>query len=282
MDQKIISGKELSQIMNSSIKEEIKSLLNNNKRLPKLIVLQVGQNDASKIYVRNKLRACEKVGMLCEHINLEETISESELLNKIDEFNIDSSVDGIIVQLPLPKHIDDNKVIDKISVDKDADGFSPNVLGNLMINKTDIYPATPMGIVKLLKWKDVNLVGKEVVIIGRSNIVGKPLANMLINESCTVTICNTKTPDVKFHTKRADIVIAAAGVAKLVNADYIKDGAIIIDVGANRVNGEYCGDVDFEDVINKVSLITPVPGGVGPMTIACLIKNVFTLYKMHI
>lgn len=278
MNKKIINGKELSILLNSSLKNSINDLLAQNKRNPKLVIIQIGDNKASNIYIRNKLKSCSDVGIISEHLKFDSTISEVELINEIIKLNHDKTTDGIIVQLPLPDHIDDKKVNGAISINKDADGFSPHILGNLMINNTNISPATPMGILKLLEWKKINLSGKDVVIIGRSNIVGKPLANMLINESCTVTICNTKTKNIFEKTKTADILIVAAGVAKLIKKEHIKDGVIIIDVGTNKLDGKYCGDVDFDDVIDKVSLITPVPGGVGPMTISCLLQNTYNLY----
>ncbi|WP_338985339.1 bifunctional 5,10-methylenetetrahydrofolate dehydrogenase/5,10-methenyltetrahydrofolate cyclohydrolase [Spiroplasma endosymbiont of Diplazon laetatorius] len=273
----IIDGKQYAQDLNTSLKNSIEQL--EGKRKPKLVIIQVGDNPASNKYIKNKLNACNKVGIIGELIKFEEDIKQNNLKEEIIKINSDQSVDGIIVQLPLPKNIDEKEITDLISPNKDADGFSPVTLGNVMLNNSNIYPATPFGIVKLLDWKEVNLVGANVVIVGRSNIVGKPLANMLINRSATVTICNTKTKNISDICSKADILVSAAGVANLITKDFVNPNMTVIDVGANFVDGKYCGDVKFDEVSNIVKFITPVPGGVGPMTIACLLENTFNLYK---
>ncbi|AUM62398.1 bifunctional 5,10-methylenetetrahydrofolate dehydrogenase/5,10-methenyltetrahydrofolate cyclohydrolase [Spiroplasma monobiae] len=274
---KIIDGKQFAQELNTNLKISINQL--EGKRKPKLVILQVGDNPASNKYIKNKLNACAKVGIIGELKKFEEEISQKKLENEIIKIIDDNEVDGIIVQLPLPKHIEEQLIIDLIPAGKDADGFNPQTLGNVMLNNSKIFPATPYGILKLLEWKKIDLIGANVVIVGRSNIVGKPLANMLINKSATVTICNTKTKNLKDICKEADILISAAGVANLITKEFVNNNMTIIDVGANFVDGKYCGDVDFDNVLEEVKHITPVPGGVGPMTIACLLQNTFTLYK---
>ncbi|ALD66058.1 bifunctional 5,10-methylenetetrahydrofolate dehydrogenase/5,10-methenyltetrahydrofolate cyclohydrolase [Spiroplasma cantharicola] len=274
---KIIDGKYYAQELNTSLKNSIEQL--NKKRRPKLVIIQIGNNFASNKYIKNKLKACENVGIIGELKKYSEDIKQSELVKQIEILNSDLTIDGIIVQLPLPSHINEKEITDIVSPSKDADGFSPITLGNVMLNKSNIYPATPFGIVKLLDWKKINLIGENVVIIGRSNIVGKPLANMLINRSATVTICNTKTKNLKDICKKADILISAAGSPNLVTKDFVNNNMTVIDVGANFKDGKYCGDVKFEEVLKIVKYITPVPGGVGPMTIACLLENTFNLYK---
>ncbi|AHI52528.1 bifunctional 5,10-methylenetetrahydrofolate dehydrogenase/5,10-methenyltetrahydrofolate cyclohydrolase [Spiroplasma culicicola] len=277
---KLIDGKELSNNLLTNLKHSIEQI--QQKRLPKIVIIQVGDNQASNKYIKHKLKSCEKIGMLNEHLKLDDRISQSDLLKVIDELNKNQLVDGIIVQLPLPNHIDTQIVNETIAQNKDADGFSPKTLGNVMLNNSTIFPATPLGIVKLLEWKNINLIGANVVIIGRSNIVGKPLANMLINKSATVTICNTKTKNLAQIASNADILVSAAGFANLITKDFVNPNSVVIDVGANFVEGKYCGDVNFQEVEPVVKLITPVPGGVGPMTIACLLENVWNLYKKNI
>lgn len=275
----IINGKELSNILLDNIKKEVSSL---GEHKPKLVIIQVGDNLASSKYIKHKLKACAYTGIIGEHIKIDENITQQELINKINQLNNDAEIDGIIVQLPLPNHIDSQIINETISANKDVDGFSPLTLGKVLLNTSKIFPATPLGILKLLEWKNINLVGANVVIIGRSNIVGKPLANMLINKSATVTICNTKTKNLAAIAKKATILISAAGSAKLITKEYVNKKTILIDVGANFIDGGYCGDVDFEEVSPIVKLITPVPGGVGPMTIACLLENTLNLYKQKI
>ncbi|QHX36391.1 bifunctional 5,10-methylenetetrahydrofolate dehydrogenase/5,10-methenyltetrahydrofolate cyclohydrolase [Spiroplasma sp. BIUS-1] len=274
---KIIDGKQYAQELNTNLKNSIEQL--EGKRKPKLVIVQVGDNLASNKYIKNKLNACSKVGIIGELKKFDQDINKEELKKEISALTNDSNIDGIIVQLPLPNSINEKEIIDLIPANKDADGFNPQTIGNVMLNNSNIYPATPFGIVKLLDWKEINLVGANVVIVGRSNIVGKPLANMLINRSATVTVCNTKTRNLKDICKNADILISAAGSANLITKEFVNKEMTIIDVGANFVEGKYCGDVDFENVKDEVKYITPVPGGVGPMTIACLLQNTFTLYK---
>ncbi|AOG60108.1 methylenetetrahydrofolate dehydrogenase/methylenetetrahydrofolate cyclohydrolase [Spiroplasma helicoides] len=272
----IISGKELSNIILDGLKNKISKI--KEKRLPKIAIVQVGDNSASNKYIKHKIKGANNIGMLNEYIKLKEDITQSELELQIKKLNEDTSVDGIIVQLPLPKQINANTINSLIYPSKDADGFNPTTIGNVVLNNTDIYPATPSGIIKLLEWKNINLVGSNVVIIGRSNIVGKPLANILINKSATVTICNTKTRNLEEIATNADILISAAGSANLINKNFINKNTVVIDVGANFIDGHYCGDVNFSEVGEIVKYITPVPGGVGPMTIACLLENVYKLY----
>ncbi|QBQ07380.1 methylenetetrahydrofolate dehydrogenase/methylenetetrahydrofolate cyclohydrolase [Spiroplasma gladiatoris] len=278
--QNLIDGKEYSNILLNKLKEKIKEL--KDKRLPKIVIIQVGNNLASNKYIKHKIKSVEKIGMLCDFKKLDENITQKDLLEIIENLNNDHIVDGIIVQLPLPNHIDSTVVNSVISYKKDADGFNPITLGNVMLGTSKIFPATPNGIIKLLEWKNVEIKGSNVVIIGRSNIVGKPLANMLINKSATVTVCNTQTKNTANIAKKADILISAAGCANLVTSEFVNKNMTIIDVGANFVDGKYCGDVNFNEVQDNVKLITPVPGGVGPMTIACLLENVYELYLQNI
>jgi methylenetetrahydrofolate dehydrogenase (NADP+)/methenyltetrahydrofolate cyclohydrolase len=275
----IIDGKLTATKYNNALKDSINEMVQKGNRQPKLVVIQVGANEASSLYIRNKKRACENVGILFEHKVFEESVSESNLLDEINKLNNDESVDGFLVQLPLPKNIDEDKIINAISPSKDADGFCPITLGNVVLNKSKIFPGTPKGIIRLLDEYKINVTGKKVVVVGRSNIVGKPISIMLTNMSATVTVCHSKTVDLKSETSKADILIVAIGSAKFIKEDFVKDRAIIIDVGTNKVDGKFCGDVDFESVKEKVSAITPVPGGVGPMTVNSLLENVFTLYK---
>ncbi|KAJ3619917.1 hypothetical protein Zmor_008674 [Zophobas morio] len=275
----IIDGKLTATKYNNALKDSINEMVQKGNRQPKLVVIQIGSNEASSLYIRNKKRACENVGILFEHKVFEESVSESNLLDEINKLNNDESVDGFLVQLPLPKNIDEDKIINAISPSKDADGFCPITLGNVVLNKSKIFPGTPKGIIRLLDEYKIDVTGKKVVVVGRSNIVGKPISIMLTNLSATVTVCHSKTVDLKSETCKADILIVAIGSAKFIKEDFVKDGAIIIDVGTNKVDGKFCGDVDFESVKEKVSAITPVPGGVGPMTVNSLLENVFTLYK---
>ena len=239
-----------------------------------LVVIQVGSNPASTVYVGNKKKACAYVGIKSLAYELPEETTEAELLELVEKLNKDDSVNGILVQLPLPKHIDEDKVIKTISPEKDVDGFHPESVGKLSIGQKGFVSCTPAGIIQLLKRSDIEIDGKECVIIGRSNIVGKPMAMLLLRENGTVTITHSHTKDLKEVTRRADILIVAIGRTKFVTADYIKEGAVVIDVGMDRdENGKLCGDVDFADVEPKAGAITPVPGGVGPMTIAMLMHN---------
>jgi len=271
---KIIDGKKVSTEIKEELKKDIDRLKKDGSRVPGLAVVIVGENPASKVYVNSKVKSCEYLGIYSEKYSLDSEISEEELLNLIEKLNKKDEIDGILVQLPLPKHIDDDKVIESIAPEKDVDGFHPINLGKLVTGKAKFKSCTPYGIMELLKRYEVNLSGKDVVIIGRSNIVGKPLSIMMTNESATVTLCHSKTKNLIEKTQNADIIVVAIGVEKFLTKDMVKNGSIVIDVGINRTStGKLCGDVDFENVSEKTSLITPVPGGVGPMTIAMLMKN---------
>lgn len=275
----IIDGKKISNEIKDELKEEI-IRLNKEGIKVKLVVVLVGDNSASEVYVRNKQKACEYVGIESETYNLPESTSQSELLELVNKLNNDKEVSGILVQLPLPKHIDEDFIIKTISPLKDVDGFHPENVGKLSIGQKGYVSCTPSGVIELLKRYNIDIEGQNCVIIGRSNIVGKPMAMLLLRENATVTICHSKTKDLKEFTQKADILIAAIGRAKFITADYVKEDAILIDVGMNRdEEGKLCGDVDFEDVKDKVKAITPVPGGVGPMTIAALLRNVVDSVK---
>ena len=280
----IIDGKEFSKKILEEISNEQKEIVERkNLRPAGLAVIIVGENPASQVYVRNKTRACEKVGFYSETIKLEENISENDLIKKIEELNEDNKIDGILVQLPLPKHIDELKVINSIKPEKDVDGFSNVNVGKMVIgDESGFLSCTPYGIMQLLEGYDIDVNGKDVVVVGRSNIVGKPMAMMLIQKGATVQVCNSRTKDLSKKLKKADIIVVAVGVPRMIKATDVKEGVVVIDVGINRVDGKLCGDVDYEDVAQKASYITPVPGGVGPMTIASLIKNTFISYQRKI
>ena len=266
---KIIDGKKISQEIKDELKERVAALKEKGVEVT-LAVIQVGSNPASTVYVGNKKKACAYVGIKSLAYELPEETTEAELLELVEKLNKDDSVNGILVQLPLPKHIDEDKVIKTISPEKDVDGFHPESVGKLSIGQKGYVSCTPAGIIQLLKRSDIEIDGKECVIIGRSNIVGKPMAMLLLRENGTVTITHSHTKDLKEVTRRADILIVAIGRTKFVTADYIKEGAVVIDVGMDRdENGKLCGDVDYQ----SVGAITPVPGGVGPMTIAMLMHN---------
>ena len=275
-----IDGKAFSQTVLEKIREEHSQLKEKYGKPAGLAVVIVGNNPASQVYVKNKIRACENVGFYSENIELDENISEKELLQEIDKLNKNDRIDGILVQLPLPAHINDLKIIDSISPEKDVDGFHVSNIGKMVIgDETGFLSCTPYGIMQLLEEYKIEIEGKDAVIIGRSNIVGKPMALMLIQKGATVQVCNSNTKDLRKKLNEADIIIVAAGVPKLLKKEDVKEGAVVIDVGINRVDGKICGDVDYEEVAEKTSYITPVPGGVGPMTIASLIKNTFKSYK---
>ncbi|MGL4652932.1 bifunctional methylenetetrahydrofolate dehydrogenase/methenyltetrahydrofolate cyclohydrolase FolD [Cetobacterium sp.] len=279
---KILDGKYVSQKVRDSIKNEIIEIKEKMGKVPGLAVIQAGDNLASKIYVNSKIKQCAEVGIESKNFILPADVTEEELLNKIDELNKDDAIDGILVQLPLPNHIDTPKVIESIDINKDVDGFKPENLGKVVLgDETALISCTPAGIIRLFQEYKLDLEGKDVVVIGRSNIVGKPMTALLINEGATVTVCNSKTKNLSEKTKNADVVIVAIGRANFLKGDMVKDGAIIIDVGINRdENNKICGDVDFESVKEKVSYITPVPGGVGPMTIAMLLNNTLKAFKI--
>jgi len=281
MMNKLIDGKRISSEIKEELKKEVEEIVKIGERAPGLAVVIVGENPASKVYVRSKVRTCESLGLYSEKYTLEEDVTEEELLKLIEKLNEKEAIDGILVQLPLPKHIDEDKVIEAIAPNKDVDGFSPVNLGKLITGKCEFNPCTPYGIMELLKRYEIELSGKDVVIVGRSNIVGKPLSIMMTNESATVTLCHSRTKDIKAKTLEADIVVVAVGIEKFLKEDMVKEGSIVIDVGINRdSNGKLCGDVDFDQVSKKTKLITPVPGGVGPMTIAMLMKNTVKSRKM--
>nr|WP_071123866.1 bifunctional methylenetetrahydrofolate dehydrogenase/methenyltetrahydrofolate cyclohydrolase FolD [Leptotrichia massiliensis] len=276
----IIDGKALSEKVLKEIEKEHSELEKKVGRKAGLAVIIVGENPASQIYVRNKIRACEKVGFHSETIRLDENITEENLLLEIEKLNNNSNIDGILVQLPIPKHIDGLKIINAISAEKDVDGFHTTNIGKMMIgDETGFLPCTPAGVVHMFEEYNINLEGKDVLVIGQSNIVGKPMTLLLIKKRATVQVCNSKTKNLSEKLQKADVVVAAAGSPKLIKAIDVKEDVVVIDVGINRVDGKLCGDVDFEEVSKKASFITPVPGGVGPMTIAMLIKNTFKSYK---
>lgn len=269
----IIDGKKISKEIKDELKEKVAKLKEDGKTVA-LAVIQVGEDPASSVYVNNKKKACEYIGIESLSFHLPETITEEELLTKIKELNEDDKVNGILVQLPLPKHIDEDKVIKTIDPQKDVDGFHPQSVGALSIGQKGFVSCTPAGVIQLLKRSGIEIAGKECVVIGRSNIVGKPMALLLLRENATVTIAHSKTADLKEVAKRADILVVAVGKPKMIDSSYIKEGAVVIDVGIHRnAENKLCGDVDYEDVIDHVSAITPVPGGVGPMTIAMLMNN---------
>lgn len=279
MPAKIIDGKKISEALRGETAQKIKNR-EPVLRAPGLAVIIVGDNPASRIYVNNKKKACENCGITSYEYALRETAPENELLELIEKLNNDPDIDGILCQLPLPKHIDENKVIDAIAPEKDVDGFSPVNTGNLLAGKPCFAPCTPAGVVEMLKYEGIEISGKHCVIVGRSNIVGKPAALLMLQENATVTVCHSRTKNLKEEVKRADIVIAAIGKANFITADMIKEGAVVIDVGINRLpSGKVTGDVDFDNVKETASAITPVPGGVGPMTITMLMKNTLASWE---
>ncbi|EAE6206785.1 bifunctional methylenetetrahydrofolate dehydrogenase/methenyltetrahydrofolate cyclohydrolase FolD [Listeria innocua] len=275
----IIDGKKLAKEIQEKVTSEVAELVKQGKK-PGLAVVLVGDNQASRTYVRNKQKRTEEAGMKSVLIELPETVTEEKLLKVVEELNEDNTIHGILVQLPLPKHISEEKVIDAISFDKDVDGFHPVNVGNLFIGKDSFVPCTPAGIIELIKSTGTQIEGKRAVVIGRSNIVGKPVAQLLLNENATVTIAHSRTKDLPQVAKEADILVVATGLAKFVKKEYIKPGAIVIDVGMDRdENNKLCGDVDFDDVKEQAGSITPVPGGVGPMTITMLLANTLKAAK---
>ncbi|PIC84819.1 bifunctional methylenetetrahydrofolate dehydrogenase/methenyltetrahydrofolate cyclohydrolase FolD [Sporosarcina sp. P1] len=273
MSSKKIDGKAIGREIRNELKEEVASLVAQGVQ-PGLAVILVGENPASETYVKNKEKSSKEAGMKSVLTKLPETVSEEDLLAEVEKLNEDDTIDGILVQLPLPKHIDENKVIRAISPEKDVDGFHPMNVGKMLIGQETFLPCTPYGIMQLLERSNVDIAGKHAVIIGRSNIVGKPMGQLLLQKDATVTYCHSRTKDLKKFTQQADILIVAIGIAKFITGDYIKEGAVVIDVGMNRdENGKLCGDVDYESAEKQASAITPVPGGVGPMTITMLLKN---------
>lgn len=273
MTAEIINGKEIAAKKREEIAKEV-SKLKENGVTPGLAVILVGNNHASRTYVTNKQKACQELGMHSLLIEMPEEVSEEELLAKIDELNHDAEIHGILVQLPIPKHIDEKKVIESISPSKDVDGFHPVNIGRMMTGQNAFLPCTPYGIMVMLEETGISVAGKHVVVVGRSNIVGKPVGQLMLNQHATVTYCHSRTKDLKFHTKQADILVAAVGIANFIKAEHVKEGAVVIDVGINRnEEGKLCGDVDFAEVSEIAGFITPVPKGVGPMTITMLMYN---------
>lgn len=273
---KIFDGKAVREYNLDKIAEQV-AVLKEKSVLPTLAVIIVGSDPASRIYVNNKKAACERTGMRSLEYALPEETTTEELLELIDKLNADKEVNGILCQLPVPKHIDKNAVLERILPEKDVDCFHPENVGRLSIGNGELVPCTPMGMVKLLEYENIDPTGKHCVIIGRSDIVGKPMAMLMLARNATVSICHSKTVNLAEITKQADILVAAVGIAKFVKADMVKEGAIVLDVGMDRdENGKLCGDVDFDEVKEKASFITPVPGGVGPMTIAMLMRNTLT------
>ena len=275
----IIDGKRISQEIKDGLKVQVEELKEQGKSCT-LVVIQIGNDPASSVYVANKKKACEYIGINSRSYELPEETTEDELLELIDELNHDSTVHGILCQLPLPKHMNEKKILNRISPQKDVDGFHPENVGHLMIGEFGFVSCTPAGVIELLKASNISIEGKNCVVIGRSNIVGKPMAMLMLRENATVTICHSKTNDLKNICKQADILIVAIGKPKYINEEYIKEGAVVIDVGIHRdANNKLCGDVDFERVEPLCSAITPVPGGVGPMTICMLMKNCIEAMK---
>lgn len=275
----IIDGKNLAKKIRQELKEECDELKNNGIN-PKLAVIMVGDDPASKVYIRNKSKACEDVGIEYEEFILKDETTQEKLIELIKKLNNDKIINGILLQSPIPKHLNINEAFKAITYMKDVDGFTPSSVGKLCIGEDTFISCTPYGVMKMFEEYNIDLTGKDVVILGRSNIVGKPLIQCCLQKNATVTVCHSKTKNLAEHTKRADVVISAIGQSKFVKADMVKDGAVIIDVGINRgEDGKLTGDVDFENVEKKASYITPVPGGVGPMTIAMLMNNVIKAAK---
>jgi len=277
----IIDGKKAAADLRNNLKKKVDELKSKYNTVPGLTVILVGEDAPSKIYVKNKEKSAVEVGLSSEVIKYPADLEEKVLLDKIEELNNDQKVSGILVQLPLPKHINKRKVIETIAHEKDVDGFHPMNVGNLSSGYNSSIPCTPLGCILLLKQVEKNLSGKHAVIIGRSNLNGKPMTQLLLKENCTVTITHSKTKDLKSECLRADIIVAAVGIPKLVKGDWVKKGAIVIDVGINKTDSGLEGDVDFEQVSKVAKAITPVPGGVGPMTIACLLNNTVECFKKN-
>ena len=280
---KILDGKALSAAVKDEVRAEVAKIKACGGRVPCLCVIIVGENPASQVYVRNKIKAAAYTGMESKLVELPESVSEGELLSRISVLNEDASVDGILVQLPLPEHISEEKVIDAISAEKDVDGFHPSNVAGLWLGKDCIVPCTPAGVMRLLDSTGLDIKGKNAVVVGRSNIVGKPVAKLLLDRNATVTIAHSRTADLASVTRGADVLVVAVGKAGLITGDMLKPGAVVIDVGMNRnAEGKLCGDVDFDSCAPVASWITPVPGGVGPMTIAMLMKNTLRCYRARI
>ena len=276
-----MDGKALSLSLEAELKLKVDALREKNARIPKLVVVLVGDNPASQTYVKNKAKACERVGFLSEIIELDGSISQEIVLSTIDRLNRDETVDGILVQLPVPKHLDAKAIVHALDPNKDVDGLHPLNVAKLYENEKGFVPCTPKGIMRLLKEYQIDVVGKHCVVLGRSNLVGRPVAQLLLNENATVTICHSKTQNLSEFTKQADIIVVAIGRANFLTSKDVNHAECIIDVGINRVDGRLVGDVAYEELVDKVDAMTPVPGGVGPMTIGMLLENTLEAYTMH-
>ena len=276
-----MDGKALSLSLEAELKLKVDALREKNARIPKLVVVLVGDNPASQTYVKNKAKACERVGFLSEIIELDGSISQEIVLSTIDRLNRDETVDGILVQLPVPKHLDAKAIVHALDPNKDVDGLHPLNVAKLYENEKGFVPCTPKGIMRLLKEYQIDVVGKHCVVLGRSNLVGRPVAQLLLNENATVTICHSKTQNLSEFTKQADIIVVAIGRANFLTSKDVNHVECIIDVGINRVDGKLVGDVAYDELLDKVDAMTPVPGGVGPMTIGMLLENTLEAYTMH-
>ena len=276
----IIDGKKIASKLLEEVKKEIEKRTNQGERHPCLAVILIGNNPASHVYVKNKKLACEKVGIKSISYDFDTSITEKDLLTLINEINLNQNIDGVLIQSPLPEHIDDNKIINTINPKKDVDGFHPFNIGLLAIRQPKLRSCTPYGVIKMLKASKINLEGLDATIVGVSNNVGRPMALELLLEKCTVTSCHSKTKDLEGKVRQADLVVVAAGRQNLVRGEWIKKGAIVIDIGINRINDKLVGDVEFDVASQKAAFITPVPGGVGPMTVATLMENTLTAQKL--
>jgi methylenetetrahydrofolate dehydrogenase (NADP+)/methenyltetrahydrofolate cyclohydrolase len=276
-----MDGKALSLKLEAELKLEVDALRAKNARIPKLVVILVGDNPASQTYVKNKAKACERAGFLSEIITLDGNISQEIVLSTIDRLNRDETVDGILIQLPVPKHLDAKAIVHALDPGKDVDGLHPLNVAKLYENEKGFVPCTPKGIMRLLKEYQIDVVGKHCVVLGRSNLVGRPVAQLLLNENATVSICHSKTKNLSDFTKQADIIVVAIGRANFITSKDISHAECIIDVGINRVDGKLLGDVAYDELVDKVDAMTPVPGGVGPMTIGMLLENTLEAYTMH-
>lgn len=282
MTAQVISGTELSKKIKSEVAQKIEKYQQQGKRSPGLAVILVGEDPASQVYVASKRKSCAEIGIQSKSYDLPETTSEAELLSLIDELNVDNGIDGILVQLPLPKHIDSTKVIERIAPNKDVDGFHPYNVGRLCQRIPTLRACTPYGVMKLLETTGIDLYGQHAVIVGASNIVGRPMALELLLAGCTVTVTHRFTKDLEYHIRQADILVVAVGKPQFIPGEWIKEGAVVIDVGINRLDGKLVGDVEYDVALQKASYITPVPGGVGPMTVAMLMSNTLSAYENHL
>jgi len=272
MTAQVINGKEFAKSYRARIKQEVAELVDKGIQ-PGLAVVLVGDDPASQTYVNGKIKACEETGIYSKSFRLESTVTQQEVVDLVEELNQDPNIHGILVQLPLPKHMNEEAIIDTISPEKDVDGFHPISVGNLCIGKDTFLPCTPHGVIELIKSTGISMEGKHAVVVGRSNIVGKPVSLLLLHENATVTMCHSRTKNLEEQTRQADILVVAVGIAHLIKKEHVKEGAIVIDVGMNRLDGKLTGDVLFDEVKEVASHITPVPGGVGPMTITMLMQN---------